>query len=324
MTRLHKFNQIIATVCVYAVTITLAGPVSARASDPEPGEWSNVLHLKRGDTVRVKVFGKRARNGKVEKAEESGITLSGRRGPQLFRKEDIQKVGHFENPKVDTLATWIALGGIGLSSTAEAVGSAQDLNQLGNGTLSTNTGIHNIGLVAAGLGIAVAGVVIYLIGGRPKTNLRGQERSQLKRTGSLCKTLLSHGTGNSKGDLRRHLIQNKLQTYSRPERSRLFFLLCLASILPILCLSTALEGAPITWYLGDVALTGGGSLTGSITYDGDANSLVSWSIASSAGAPEISCFSAGCTWTSSTDANTVFGIGVVADTPTFTSLPLGR
>jgi len=85
----------------------------------------------------------------------------------------------------------------------------------------------------------------------------------------------------------------------------------------------ATSAGGITWYLDGVTLSGGGSLTGSITYDSDANVLVSWSITSSPGAPAISCPANGCVWTSATDANTVFGIGVVADTSTFTSFALG-
>jgi uncharacterized protein (TIGR03437 family) len=87
--------------------------------------------------------------------------------------------------------------------------------------------------------------------------------------------------------------------------------------------TAATSAGGITWYLDGVTLSGGGSLTGSITYDSDANILVSWSIMSSPGAPAISCPANGCVWTSATDANTVFGIGVVADTPTFTSFALG-
>jgi N-acetylneuraminic acid mutarotase len=88
-------------------------------------------------------------------------------------------------------------------------------------------------------------------------------------------------------------------------------------------LSTVSEAAPVTWYLNNVTLTGGGSLTGSITYDHDTTTLSAWSITSSPGAPAISCPAGGCVWTNATDANTVFGIRVVADTPTFTSFALG-
>lgn len=85
----------------------------------------------------------------------------------------------------------------------------------------------------------------------------------------------------------------------------------------------SLNADPVTWYLKDAALTGGGSLTGSLTYDADTNTLSSWSVMSSPGAPDINCPSQGCTWTSSTDANSIFGIYVVADSPTFTSFALG-
>ena len=92
--------------------------------------------------------------------------------------------------------------------------------------------------------------------------------------------------------------------------------------LPFL-LAFSVKATPVTWYLSNVALTGGGSLTGTITYDADTNDLNSWSISSSPGAPAISCPANGCVWTSATDANTIFGISVVADSPTFSSFALG-
>lgn len=110
--------------------------------------------------------------------------------------------------------------------------------------------------------------------------------------------------------------QTILQAVTRALRLSVILLL-------LILIPASLWSAPVTWYLKDVALTGGGSLTGSLTYDHDTGVLSSWSIQSSPGAPSISCPPNGCTWTSSTDANTVFGIGVVADTPTFTSFALG-
>jgi hypothetical protein len=96
-----------------------------------------------------------------------------------------------------------------------------------------------------------------------------------------------------------------------------------AAATPVSQSFTVTSPGAITWYLYNVALTGGGSLTGSLTYNSATHTLVSWSISSSPGAPAIGCPAAGCVWTNATSANTIFGIGVVADTPTFSSFALG-
>jgi hypothetical protein len=86
-----------------------------------------------------------------------------------------------------------------------------------------------------------------------------------------------------------------------------------------------LGAAPVTWDLDDVMLVGGGTLTGDLVYDHDTQSLISWSVMSSPGAPLISppdgfCPPSGCTWTSAT---TLVGSGVEFDTPTYSQFVLG-
>jgi len=170
-----KCNRLVALACLCTSAFTMLAPVRAMAQSPDNPGWQKVLNLKPGDRVSVKLFGKRrARAGKVERVEAGGIALAKRGGSTLLRKEDIQKVGYFTNPKLDAVAGWMTVGGLALSTGAETAGTIQDLNQLSNNKLTTTTGIHNVGLVVAGLGVAVTGLVIYFTGGRPHTIYQAQ------------------------------------------------------------------------------------------------------------------------------------------------------
>lgn len=165
----RKFKQTTATVCLYATVLAFLTPAAGLAQSANSVGWERVLNLKPGDTVRIKEFGKRARTGKIEKVEASGITLSKRKSSLQLAKENIQRVGYFKNPKLDATAGWVALSGVGIATVAETVGTAQDLNQLSTGRINSSTGVHNVGLIIVGLGVAVTGLVIYFVGGRPQT-----------------------------------------------------------------------------------------------------------------------------------------------------------
>jgi hypothetical protein len=168
MHRLQRLRHLVAMASIYTLLFTFVTPNAALAKSPQPLSWDNVLKLRQGDKIRVGLFSKQVHNGKVDKVEPNGITLTAKEGSLLLPKNDIESVAHFDHPKANILGAAVAAGGLGLAVTAETVGTAQDLNQLSNGQLTSSTGKHNIGLLVAGIVVAVGGIAIIVLGGRPR------------------------------------------------------------------------------------------------------------------------------------------------------------
>jgi len=166
---LNRFNRIVATSCIYALVVTLATPNAALAKNPKPLGWDNVLRLRHGDTVIVKLFSNQVHRGKVDKVEPNGIYISSEEGPLVLLKADVSSVDFYDRKKAAIIGTALMAGGVGLALTAETIGTVQDVSQLNNGQLTGSTGKHNLGLMIAGIGVAVGGLAVFAFGGRPKT-----------------------------------------------------------------------------------------------------------------------------------------------------------
>ncbi len=169
MQPMHRIRHIVALVCLYCTVLTLAVPGRAQTESSKTLGWDNVIALRHGQTVIVKLFNKQKYKGKVDQVEGKSLTLTTQGAPLLLLQENIQSVDYIDRKRANILGGIVMGGGALLASTAGFIGTTQDLQQLSNGQLSSSTGKRHLGLQLAGLFIAVGGLAIFAFGGRPKT-----------------------------------------------------------------------------------------------------------------------------------------------------------
>jgi len=159
----------VAAVCIHGMLLTLLVPGVADARGPVTLGWDNLQSLNRGWVIVVQMRGKGKYQGKLDEVTDQILRLTSKDAHLALECKDIRTVAYFALPKANWIGGGMAAGGVALAAGAGLAGTAQDLNQLANGQLTSSTGKHNLGLILGGFAIVAGGVLIIALRGRPTT-----------------------------------------------------------------------------------------------------------------------------------------------------------
>jgi hypothetical protein len=161
----RKFNHYIATLCAVTTFLAFVAPGSALAKAPKNLGWDNVLKVQSGTSVAVVLFNKQIHQGKIEKAEPTGITLTTKQGSLLLPAGDIESITTIAKPKLANPGAWIMVGGVALATASLFTGTVQDTVSVSNGKIPGN---RSYVLPIVGMCVAAGGLAILLLVGKPR------------------------------------------------------------------------------------------------------------------------------------------------------------
>lgn len=161
----RKFNRHIAPICVLTTLIAFVGPATALARAPKNLGWDNVLKVQIGTSVAVVLFNKQIHQGKIDKAEPTGVTLTTKQGSLLLPAGDIASITTIAKPKLANPGAWIMVGGVALAAASLFTGTVQDTVTVTNGKIPGN---RSYVLPIVGMCVAAGGLAILLLVGKPR------------------------------------------------------------------------------------------------------------------------------------------------------------
>jgi hypothetical protein len=178
MRRLPKIRSCITVICIMTLLSALFPSSMLLAKEKKTLNWDNVLKLRVGDLIAVKLFSKETYVGKVDRVEPNSIALTTQEDSLLIPRDKIKKIQYTKRPKAAGVGLIMMLGGAGLLAAGAVVGAAKDYSDVSSGNLSGSTGKHGESLYVAGAVLAVAGTTTLILGGKSRIIYEAKANTQ--------------------------------------------------------------------------------------------------------------------------------------------------
>jgi hypothetical protein len=169
MSRLPKIRNNIAIMCIMTLLIGLLPTSALLAKEKKSYNWDNVLRLRIGDLVLVRLFNsKETHVGKVDRVEPNSIALTTKEESLLIPRDKIKLISYTTRPKAAKAGAVVMVGGLGLIVGGLVGGTAKDLSDLNQGKLDSSSGKHGEAFYITGALALAGGLGMLILGGKPK------------------------------------------------------------------------------------------------------------------------------------------------------------
>ena len=183
MQKLRNLQSITAMACLLAIVFTLAvpAPVFAHKKNNDFSlSWDNVMKVRQGDMVIVKLFSGKTYQGKIQNVEPNQLAMTlGKKNKDsmIVPKAEIASVALYEKMKAFTIGGTVAAAGLLIAVVPNFVSTAKAASDCSAGQLSCLTDkTSHTGTEIAGIATAAAGVGIAALMAKPKYIYEGSQQ----------------------------------------------------------------------------------------------------------------------------------------------------